>query len=544
LGRACAALRTAPPGHRDRVIGEVVYRVARLCAAGEADAAATLTAPLGAMASNSGTNRSHRDKVERCFNDGLRSPAEHGPIDDRHLEDDDFGDDDGHDAGDGGPDDHHHDGAGEHSTDASGQQQQSSQSLFTGGPQSAPWGPIDLSFLGVDIPPPALVDAALPAGWAEIIRNSAEAAAAPADYVALAAIVGAAGAAGNAYVIEASYGWHEPAVLWGAPIGPPGAKKTPSIRDPHDALIAMDRMLYARWKEDCEKLEVQYELACDAHEAAKRAKRAGKVPKKPEKPPLEQFVHDDATIEKVTLSMAQSPHGAVAFYSELGAWIGSFGRYSNSGDDAVARAFWNTSFDAGWHKRDRVGNEGPPVVVPRAACSVLGATQPDKLREYLRGADDGLMARLLFIWPRPLPPRPIDFDRDLHRGAAQAFKIAFRALYSLPLVIDPDGVPQPAVLRLAKEAQGPFSAANMDCETRARNDRGLVAQFRAKGGGRILRLALVYELMAWTQRRDDSPLPAEIGRDLPPPPAEVGLDAVGRAIPLRRSDAAPHAYRP
>jgi Protein of unknown function (DUF3987) len=469
LGRACAALRTAPPGHRDRVIGEVVYRVARLCAAGEADAAATLTAPLGAMASNSGTNRSHRDKVERCFNDGLRSPAEHGPIDDRHLEDDDFGDDDGHDAGDGGPDDHHHDGAGEHSTDASGQQQQSSQSLFTGGPQSAPWGPIDLSFLGVDIPPPALVDAALPAGWAEIIRNSAEAAAAPADYVALAAIVGAAGAAGNAYVIEASYGWHEPAVLWGAPIGPPGAKKTPSIRDPHDALIAMDRMLYARWKEDCEKLEVQYELACDAHEAAKRAKRAGKVPKKP---------------------------------------------------------------------------EGPPVVVPRAACSVLGATQPDKLREYLRGADDGLMARLLFIWPRPLPPRPIDFDRDLHRGAAQAFKIAFRALYSLPLVIDPDGVPQPAVLRLAKEAQGPFSAANMDCETRARNDRGLVAQFLAKGGGRILRLALVYELMAWTQRRDDSPLPAEIGRDLPPPPAEVGLDAVGRAIPLRRSDAAPHAYRP
>ena len=43
------------------------------------------------MASNPGTDKSHHDKVERCFNDGFKNPAEPSPIDDRHLTEDDFG---------------------------------------------------------------------------------------------------------------------------------------------------------------------------------------------------------------------------------------------------------------------------------------------------------------------------------------------------------------------------------------------------------------------------------------------------------------------
>ena len=82
LDRACAALAAAPPGTRDATIGQVVYRIGRLAAAGELDPESALAALLEAMASNPGTDKSHCDKVERCFRDGLNNPAEPGPIDD------------------------------------------------------------------------------------------------------------------------------------------------------------------------------------------------------------------------------------------------------------------------------------------------------------------------------------------------------------------------------------------------------------------------------------------------------------------------------
>jgi hypothetical protein len=83
LERACRALSSAPPGTRDATIGQVVYRVGRLAAAGELDPESALAALLKAVASNPGTDKRHRDKVERCFRDGFKNPAEPGPIDDR-----------------------------------------------------------------------------------------------------------------------------------------------------------------------------------------------------------------------------------------------------------------------------------------------------------------------------------------------------------------------------------------------------------------------------------------------------------------------------
>jgi hypothetical protein len=129
LERACAALTAAAPGTRDTTIGQVVYRVGRLSAAGELGLESALAALLEAMASNPGTDKSHCDKVERCFRDGLNKPAEPGPIDDVHSIDDDFGD---------GDDD------GERASGASRQQQQQSSSAGGTQPTSSGWDPIDL----------------------------------------------------------------------------------------------------------------------------------------------------------------------------------------------------------------------------------------------------------------------------------------------------------------------------------------------------------------------------------------------------------------
>src|ERR1700733_13402287 len=325
------------------------------------------------MASNPGTDKSHHNKVERCFDDGFKNPAEPGPIDDRNANEDDFGAanhvDDHRDGGDAG--DRQDDDSSQRAASESSQQQQQ--------PTSSDWDPIDLDLFlgGSDLPPPELSDEALPQSWAEIIHAFAAVAEAPPDYVAIAAVAGAAGAIGNACVVEGERGWREAAVLWAMLIGPPSAHKTPALKAAHGALAAIDHELYVEWKKECEQIEVQHQMALDAQVAENRPKR---TVKKSEKPPLKHLLHDDTSLEKLTINMAASPHGAVAFYSELAAWFASFSRYSGR-DDRSGPALWNRGYDAERFKRDRDKNEAPPIVVPAAACSVVGAIQPDKLRQ-------------------------------------------------------------------------------------------------------------------------------------------------------------------
>jgi hypothetical protein len=513
LDKACAALAAAPPGARDTTIGQVVYRVGRLAAAGELESGSGLQALLAAMASNPGMDKSHCDKVERCFNDGFKIPAEPGPIDDRHSTEDDFGDNDH-------ADDHRDGGdAGDRQDDDSSQRAASESSQQHQQPTSSDWDPIDLDLFlgGSDLPPPELSDEALPQSWAEIIRAFAAVAEAPPDYVAIAAIAGAAGAIGNACVVEGKRGWREAAVLWGVLIGPPSAHKTPAMKAAHNALAAIDHALYVEWKKECEQLEAQHQMALDAQAAEGKPK---KTVKKPEKPPLKHLLHDDTSLEKLTINMAASPHGAVAFYSELAAWFASFSRYSG-GDDSSGRALWNRAYDAERFKRDRVKNEGPPIVVPAAACSVVGAIQPDKLRQIWPKSHDGLLARPIYVWPRlaPLPSEQSNSNGDdVSGGETYAFRKALKALYDLPLAVDGDGVAHPTVLRLASDARLPFTAAKRDCERRARRERGLIGEWLGKSPGRILRLALTFHLMTWS---------ASDGGALP---TSIGLDALERAI--------------
>jgi Protein of unknown function (DUF3987)/Bifunctional DNA primase/polymerase, N-terminal len=477
LDRACAALAAAPPGTRDVTIGQFVYRVGRLAAAGELDAKDALAALLKAMASNPGTDKSHHDKIERCFNDGSKNPAEPGPIDDRHATEDDFGAPHHVDDHHGGSDasDRDDDDSSRRAANESSQQKQQ--------PTSCDWDPIDLDLFlgGSDLPPPELSDDALPQGWAEIIRAFAAVAEAPPDYVAIAAIAGAAGAIGNACVVEGKRGWREAAVLWGVLIGPPSAHKTPAMKAAHNALAAIDHELYVEWKKECEQVEAQYQIALDAQAAEGKSK---KTVKKPEKPPLKHLLHDDTSLEKLTINMAASPHGAVAFYSELAAWFASFSRYSG-GDDSSGRALWNRAYDAERFKRDRVKNEGPPIVVPAAACSVVGAIQPDKLRQIWPKSHDGLLARPIYVWPRlaPLPSEQSDSNGDdVSGGETYAFRKALKALYDLPLVVDDDGVAHPTVLRLASDAA---------CHSTPRNaiasvGRGESAGSSANGSAKVL----------------------------------------------------------
>jgi hypothetical protein len=285
------------------------------------------------------------------------------------------------------------------------------------------WKEIDVNLFGVDILPPDLVDEMLPANWVDTIWTSAFAAAAPPDYVGLAAIVAGAGAIGNGRVAYRPSRWKEAAVLWGALVGPPSAHKSPAIRDVHEALTRIDKKLHAQWRLECDKLEADYEIALA------QAKQK-KTIKKPPKPPLAQLLYDDITLEKLTISMAGNPHGAIVFYDELASWFSSFTRYSADGDASGARAFWNKSYSAGRHKRDRVKSEGPPIVIEAAACSVLGGIQPERLLRFWRETNDGMLARLMLVWPR-LATIKLDGGSQPMDDVSATLSRAYQALYDL-----------------------------------------------------------------------------------------------------------------
>ncbi len=222
----------------------------------------------------------------------------------------------------------------------------------------------------------------------------------------------------------------------------------------------------------------------------------------------------DTTTEELQRLLADQPRGLLHMRDELAGWLGNHDRYGGHGGD---RAFFLEAWNGGAYVADRVKYHGAPVRIPRAALTILGGMQPDRLREALAGADDGLAARLAYMWPEPAP---IALLR--HEGSGEArprrdrLMDAARRLSELMMDGDPSGEPAPRILMLDRDAFDLFDDLRREAMERARSSRGLTAGWHGKTPGRALRLALVYELLAWA------------GRDGAEPHA-VSSDAMARA---------------
>ena len=383
----------------------------------------------------------------------------------------------------------------------------------TGSGPSIRWGPIDQRvFTTGDVPAPELGPEMIPAAWRKWVWDTATAHNPPADYVAMNLFVGAAGAIGNARCAVATTAWSEPSVLWGVDIGPPSSRKTKSQSPMIDALAAIDRDSQRQWTADCETHQAEYDIALAAAKKAKTAEPRLVLPALP------RLSVGDTTLEALTERMAKNPHGVIAQYGEMAAWFGSFDRYNsgNGGD----RATWLTFYDAGRHIVDRVKFEGKPLVVERAACSLLGAITPDALREVLKkSANDGLLSRFLLVWPDAPPIVPLA-DGGEREAAARRNQLqrAFAALHGLELEIDDMQGPIPKGIWLTKAARETFDCARMAIERRGRHERGACAEWLGKNGGRLLRLALIFEYLEWS------------AEPTAPEPRTIGLVAVEQAV--------------
>ena len=146
--------------------------------------------------------------------------------------------------------------------------------------------------------------------------------------------------------------------------------------------------------------------------------------------------------------------------------------------------------------------------------SIVGGMVPDRLREVLADRDDGLVERVLFIWPEPAPITPL-YDRGSIDTAERRVKLqnaAYR-LHTQEMGADDHGCPAPRALSLDTDARKLFDEQRQEQMTLARAASGLAAGWHGKNPGRLLRLALVFEHLAWTARSDGTTEPQSVSAD-------------------------------
>jgi hypothetical protein len=74
---------------------------------------------------------------------------------------------------------------------------------------------------------------------------------------------------------------------------------------------------------------------------------------------------------------------------ELAGWLGSFDRYGGEGAD---RGFYLECWNGAPYVCDRVKFNAVPLRIEHASLSIIGGMVPDRLRDALAEADDGLPA--------------------------------------------------------------------------------------------------------------------------------------------------------
>lgn len=358
-----------------------------------------------------------------------------------------------------------------------------------------PWPEPDLGFLGggqreVPALPTGQIFSPATAGW---IQHAAESVGAPADYVALGLLGAVTGICGAGVLVQATGQWSEPLVLWLAAIGAPSAGKTPALASARALLEAIERDKRSGDEDRLRQHKAREASAKLAHEAwLEEVEAAHGKGLPPPLPPADseapspfiptQCVIGDATLESIADVVSGNPRGVVSWHDELAGWLQSFSRYSNGSN----RPAWLEGWSAGPARINRKSRR-EPLVLQKLPLSVIGTIQPDRLKEALAGADDGLPARFLYTWPLP-----VAFKSLSERRAPESDAMLQRMQHISSAV---GTVEQPLTLRLAPDAFQLFDQFCAEHHAEAEDQAGLVSGWHGKGPGTILRLAGVLHLL-------------------------------------------------
>ncbi len=358
-------------------------------------------------------------------------------------------------------------------------------------------------------PPPDLPIDVFGHAWRPWIITAAEAAACAPDYVAAPLLASASVLIGHARWAEATPGWAEPPHMWVGSVGDSGTGKSPGADClMRDVLPEIERKMVVDFPDRLREWRAGTEIAAAADErwqkevrdADKHGAPAPLPPPKtvgpePQSPRLRQ---NDVTIEKVAeLLSCAAPKGLMIVRDELAGWIAGMNAYNDAG-----RAFWIEAYGGRPYRVERKKHP-EPILVPRLAVAVYGGTQPDKLALLMRQADDGLLSRVLWSWPDPIPFRLA--------SVAPGARWATEALDRLRELELPPGDPSaPILVPLSEKARAMIEAFGGEMQQRQANAGGLLRSAIGKARGQALRLALVIELLWWCGEDGIAPPPVQI----------------------------------
>ena len=353
--------------------------------------------------------------------------------------------------------------------------------------------------------------------WAQWIEAAAVAAAAPADYVALPLLAAASALIGNARWAQATPGWKEPPHLWVGTVGDSGSSKSPGADCMlRDVLPEIEqRMLsdYPDRRRDWQAAAEAYKAVTERWQGdVRKAQKDGNPPPLPpegEAPPEPQaprLRQSDVTLERVaTLLASAAPKGLLIVRDELSGWLLGLNSYNDSG-----RAFWIEAYGGRPYRVER--QKSPePIIVHHLVVAVTGSTQPDKLAQMFRDADDGLLGRFIWGWPDPLP----NFRLSDRAPAAEWATEAMDRLRLLDLApgAQPGDPPRPVMVPLTAAAVRMMEAFGQDMLHSQQAAGGLLRSAYGKARGLALRLSLVLAMLRWCGSEGMAPPPVQIGEN-------------------------------
>lgn len=372
------------------------------------------------------------------------------------------------------------------------------------------WPEPDMSLLRDAVPAPPFPEAMMGKLW-PIVSDLAVDTGAPVDFVAVSILTMAAsiiGAKRRAQPFSEGQ-WREAAILWTGLVCPPSINKSPALR-PLQAILNKLQAEYLidyedikrDWKGEVERAKAEHKQWQDkVADAVKKGSDSPALPPhaiEPREPLPRRFYVNDCTPEALAHILVANPQGVITIADELSSFLASFDRYNNSSE-----GFWLTAYNGDPYAVDRKGSP-EPVFVPCLGVSVLGGIQPDKFALAFKGANVGIAARFLWVWPDPpayaRPTKPTDLG---------AIERVFRSLDTLPWGSDERGDKAAIVVGLSKQAEALFEGYDRFVKAELREGgNGLLMSFVGKTPGMAARFALVVEYLNWAV--DGGPQPTEI----------------------------------
>ena len=262
-----------------------------------------------------------------------------------------------------------------------------------GAPIPEPWPEPDLSFLDTRRTPAAPCPLDVLGPWEGWVRDHAEVASAPVDYVAGALLCTAGAWWRNTFWTSPWPGWREPPILFVGCVGLPSSSKSPAI----DAVFGPIRDAEKKLGEDFPERHREWEKQAAIADAKKRtwkkavkeALDAGETPpdkpddaEAPPEPKRPRLFTTDATMEAAALLAQQEPKGLELIRDELAGWVGGLDKY---GGDGAERAFWIEAYGGRAKVVDRVKFDGKELFVPHLSIAIMGGIQPDRLASMIMG---------------------------------------------------------------------------------------------------------------------------------------------------------------